>query len=218
MGSQQNRQWKVLNWNIRGINSPNKWEAIKKKVIDTGCDIICLQETKREQFDTSYIKNFCTAAFDAFEYLPSTGASGGCIIIWKSSKFQGVLDFTNEYNISVKLQSLLIDIPCEPERKPAFLEWFENIEMAEDCNWLVMGDFNLIRSPDDRNRPGGNTSEMLAFNNAISALGLIELPLKGRKYTWSKKLIGFLHHKIGHLIFQEQRHPPLQNTPHHVSQ
>jgi hypothetical protein len=30
-----------------------------------------------------------------------------------------------------------------------------------------------------------NREEMLMFNDAISKLGLVELPLKGRKYTWS---------------------------------
>ena len=48
-----------------------------------------------------------------------------------------------------------------------------------------MGDFNFIRSPKDRNRPGGDVNQMLLFNEAISNLGLIELPLKGRQCSWS---------------------------------
>uniref|UniRef100_A0A452XF66 Uncharacterized protein n=1 Tax=Aegilops tauschii subsp. strangulata TaxID=200361 RepID=A0A452XF66_AEGTS len=28
-------------------------------------------------------------------------------------------------------------------------------------------------------------NEMLLFNEAISKLGLVELPLRGRKYSWS---------------------------------
>jgi hypothetical protein len=48
-----------------------------------------------------------------------------------------------------------------------------------------VGDFNLIRSPQDRNRDGGNVNEMLLFNEEISNLGLVDIPLKGRKYTLS---------------------------------
>lgn len=48
-----------------------------------------------------------------------------------------------------------------------------------------MGDFNLYRSADNRNRPSGNFHDSLVFNNIISHLGLIELPIKGRSYTWS---------------------------------
>lgn len=50
---------------------------------------------------------------------------------------------------------------------------------------MIMGDFNLIRGQDDRNRPGGNVNEIFAFNEVISHLGLVELPLKGKMYTWS---------------------------------
>jgi hypothetical protein len=38
--------------------------------------------------------------------------------------------------------------------KQKFLNWFHIIEMAEDADWLVVGDFNLMRKPDDRNKPG----------------------------------------------------------------
>ena len=59
--------------------------------------------------------------------------------------------------------------------------------MPAMANWLLVGDFNLYRSPADRNRPGGDHSEMYLFNEAISALGLIELPLKGRRFTCTNK-------------------------------
>jgi hypothetical protein len=49
----------------------------------------------------------------------------------------------------------------------------------------VLGDFNFIRKPPDRNKPGGDVNDMLLFNEAISNLGLVELSLKGRKFTWS---------------------------------
>jgi endonuclease/exonuclease/phosphatase family metal-dependent hydrolase len=59
--------------------------------------------------------------------------------------------------------------------------------MPTDIDWLLVGDFNLIRYPENRNRPGGDVQEMLLFNEAISSLGLTEIPLQGRKFTWSNK-------------------------------
>ncbi|PVH33721.1 hypothetical protein PAHAL_8G054400 [Panicum hallii] len=44
-----------------------------------------------------------------------------------------------------------------------------------------------MRHPHNRNRPGADLSEMFLFNEAISALGLVEIPLQGRKCTWSNK-------------------------------
>jgi len=60
--------------------------------------------------------------------------------------------------------------------------------MPDTIDWLIVGDFNLYRNPEDRNRDGANFPAMLMFNDAISSLGLIELPLKGQRFTWSNKL------------------------------
>ena len=59
-----------------------KWNVIRDKITEMNCDIICLQETKRETFDIQFIRKFCSQDFDAFEFLPSLGASGGVITIW----------------------------------------------------------------------------------------------------------------------------------------
>jgi exonuclease III len=45
-----NKEMVILCHNIRGINSNVKQNFIKNKIQETGCDIICLQETKRENF------------------------------------------------------------------------------------------------------------------------------------------------------------------------
>lgn len=68
--------------------------------------------------------------------------------------------------------------------------------MPEDVDWLVLGDFNLIRRPENRNKEGGNVMEMLLFNDAISALGLNEIYLQGRKFTWSNKKTSPLLEKL----------------------
>lgn len=57
--------------------------------------------------------------------------------------------------------------------------------MDIDQNWILMGDFNFIRSVQNRNLPGGDMNEILIFNEIISNIGLIEIPLKGVSYTWS---------------------------------
>ena len=52
---------------------------------------------------------------------------------------------------------------------------------------MILGDFNLIRGPDNRNKPGGDPNSMMIFNNIIINLDLVEIPLKGRSFTWSNK-------------------------------
>jgi hypothetical protein len=44
---------------------------------------------------------------------------------------------------------------CTPEGKQLFLQLFHDYDMPEENDWLIVGDFNLIRRPRDRNKPGG---------------------------------------------------------------
>jgi exonuclease III len=75
------RTWKIINWNLRGINTFKRWLNLASKIDEFGCDIICLQETKGEAFHLEYIRNFRPMKFNKIEFLPSVGASGGLIII-----------------------------------------------------------------------------------------------------------------------------------------
>ena len=70
------RSWKILCWNVRGLNSDKKWDSIRDK---------------KEDLDLQFIRNFCPPIFDAFEFLPSHGASDGLVTIWKSYMFHVLL-------------------------------------------------------------------------------------------------------------------------------
>ena len=57
--------------------------------------------------------------------------------------------------------------------------------MAPEVDWMILGDFKLIRKIEDRNKPGGDLAEIFRFKAAFSHLGINEIVLQGRKYTWS---------------------------------
>jgi exonuclease III len=125
-----NRDWTILCHNIRGTNSERKWNAIRNNIQSSGCDIVCLQETKRENFDLTYIRKFCPRTFDKFTFIPSQGNSGGTMVIWKEAKLEGVMVFENEFAQSVEFRSKLtgqkwtltnIYAPCTSEGKLNFL-------------------------------------------------------------------------------------------------
>jgi hypothetical protein len=63
-----------------------------------------------------------------------------------------MLLFKNEFSISVKFSSnlslnewILTNIygPSHYDKKAQFLDWFGNIDMPKDLDWIIMGDFNL---------------------------------------------------------------------------
>ena len=81
------RTCKVLSWNVRGINSDTKWDSIRNKITESGCDILCLQEMKKASINSHFLKKICPTTFDSFAYIPSRGASGGMLVSWKASLF-----------------------------------------------------------------------------------------------------------------------------------
>lgn len=50
---------------------------------------------------------------------------------------------------------------------------------------LIGGDFNLLRSPADKNNPNFSWSLADAFNDFITECVLRELPRTGSRFTWS---------------------------------
>ena len=187
-----NRSSKILFWNIRGINSQEKWDAIRSKINESACQVLCLQETKRELFDNFYIRKFCPRSLDKFVFSPSVGNSGGLLTIWNSSIFEGALVQSNSYALTVKLSCRIDNTsfhltntygPSNPMQKHGFITWLTNLDTNGFDDWVLGGDFNLIRSPKNRNKPGGDTIEMNMFNNLISDLDLFEIPFSGRNFT-----------------------------------
>ena len=58
--------------------------------------------------------------------------------------------------------------PCIADKREEFLDWLSHIDMPPDTKWILMGDFNYIRYPSNRNREGGNFNDMMNFNEAIN--------------------------------------------------
>jgi hypothetical protein len=75
--------------------------------------------------------------------------------------------------------------PCQGEARENFVEWLFDLFIPDEEDWLLVGDFNFIRSPSNRNKPGGDVNHMLTFNNFIREQHLTELAIQGRQFTWS---------------------------------
>jgi exonuclease III len=122
------------------------------------------------------------------------GNSGGLIVIWNGTAFTGSLVSQSSFHITVELTCNIsfqkwhitnIYAPCNVEGRNEFMQWFTNLDSSVYDMWIIMGDFNMIRSSEDRSRPGGNHNIMLMFNSVIHQHDLEEIPIKGRAYTWS---------------------------------
>lgn len=167
---------------------------MRAKIEESGCSVFCLQETKMQSVDCSLIRKIAPKRFSKFSYVPSLGASGGILMGWNDAVLKGEIIWNQDFAITVAFTSRHSDQkwkpttvygPCHGERRDHFVQWLLDLHINIEEDWKLVGDFNFYRSSEDRNRGGGNYNDMEIFNSIISHHGLMEIPLKGRNFTWS---------------------------------
>jgi exonuclease III len=145
------------------LNSDKHQRALRSKIEESQCSIICVQETKCEVIDHKLIRSCCPKRFDSFVYSPSVVASGGILVLWNSAVFHGSLVELQRYGVIVNFISVhngdswnLVSVygPCQGELRDSFVNWLYNLHIPSGSNWLLLGDFNFIRSSENRNKPG----------------------------------------------------------------
>ena len=135
------------------------------------------------------------SVFSHWVILPAVGASGGILLAWRQDLGPATASRVDEHSISVQfspagLQPWWLTCVYGPqgdERKILFLQELRNVRSACQGPWSVLGDFNLITNAEDKNNGILNRAMMGRFRRLINELELKELPLQGRKFTWSNQ-------------------------------
>jgi hypothetical protein len=73
-------------------------------------------------------------------------------------------------------------------RRIHFLQELRDIRSTALGPWIIAGDFNLIYKVEDKNNNNYNRAMMGRFRKLIDDLSLRDIPLHGRKFTWSNQL------------------------------
>lgn len=183
-----------FSWNVRGLGDTQKCDKVLTELIDAKPHIVALQETKLSSLTPSKIRSFLPSHLDSSLYNASLRTTGGILTAWDSSQFTQISCLTRRYSNSVTLalvadgtQFCLTNVyatATAPE-KPAFLAELQEIVPTPDVPWIIMGDFNLIRTAADKNNNNFNRAEAAGFNDAIDNIGQLEIPLTDWSYTWS---------------------------------
>lgn len=183
----------VLNWNVRGLGDANKCAVIKELACDDNPDIICFQETKLSNCDIFKLRQVCRSKIKNFLTLNADGSRGGILLAW-SSLFTAIDSIVLTYSVTVVVKRGDFTFMCtgvygpqDDASKRIFLNELRSIRAMNDYAWILMGDFNLLRSELDTTSQVTNIGTMQDFNNFIDEAGLFETPLQGRTFTWSNK-------------------------------
>jgi hypothetical protein len=77
--------------------------------------------------------------------------------------------------------------PQDEGEKIEFLNELREIRGQCEGPWVIADDFNMIYSTEDKSNANLNRMFMGCFRRMVNDLDLKEIPLLGRRYTWSNE-------------------------------
>ena len=77
---------KILSWNVRDVNDPDKRKVIKNFLRIHKADLVCLQETKVQQMNIDMVRSLGVGRFLNWKALNAEGSAGGILLLWDNSR------------------------------------------------------------------------------------------------------------------------------------
>ena len=73
---------KILSWNVRGVNYPEKRMVIKNFIRTQRVDLVCLQETKIQGMNNALAHSIGVGRFLDWKALDAEETVGGILLFW----------------------------------------------------------------------------------------------------------------------------------------
>ncbi|XBH61752.1 hypothetical protein VPH35_116143 [Triticum aestivum] len=183
-----------LIWNGRGLNKPEKINAMGKLIRETHADLVGFSESKKESFSNAQIKSIDPNNDFTWNWMPAIGTAGGILVGIKQDDFK-----------IISVDILQFSVACLIKDKKDGRVWrfitvygaaYDNLklEVINELHntmeaWLgptiIGGDFNLVRSSEEKNTGSVNLHWVTLFNDWVNKYALIELKNYTRKFTWA---------------------------------
>ncbi|XP_058741999.1 uncharacterized protein LOC131614433 [Vicia villosa] len=180
--------------NIRGGGSWIKRKRISCIIQRGKADVFFIQESKLRSVSDIVARSFWGNSDVDFSFSESEGRSGGIIILWKASTISVVFSFRGTGFMGIKVSwknkfYYLVNVYAACSLSTKCNMWKELVDLKQkfrDGDWLIGGDFNAIKKRSER--VGSSLylhrSEWGEFSNFIDSCGLIDVPCKGKKFSW----------------------------------
>lgn len=81
---------KILSWNTRELVDQSKHLALKRSLKKLNPNLVLIQETKRDTFDSSIIRALWSSKDIGWTFVEAYGKTGGILTMWDESKISVV--------------------------------------------------------------------------------------------------------------------------------
>ncbi|CAI0395768.1 unnamed protein product [Linum tenue] len=186
--------FKVLSWNVGGAGNPHFIRALKLIIQTNQPDFLILLEPQVSGISANRVCG--KLGFPHIMRVEADGRRGGIWFCWKSDRFTVELTSACFQHLSVKVSTgfsqpfLITAVYASPRRSLQQHLWnsIQRISETNDLPWLLTGDFNSIRGPEEKSGPASAATlrSCKVFNDRINKAALIDLGFTGPKFTWTR--------------------------------
>ncbi|XP_071726763.1 uncharacterized protein [Rutidosis leptorrhynchoides] len=176
---------KIVSLNIRGFKQEGKVKWFKEICNQSRADIIAVQETKCGLVGDNWVEFLWGSKDFGFIQKEAIGRSGGMLLIWDTNAFVVNQAVERDYFLAIKgnwkghnCETIIVNVygPHSDDKKK---EMWTSLGLMEygDVAWVFCGDFNEVRSMDERKNSQFHERKAARFNRFIDSTRLIEVPL-----------------------------------------
>ncbi|KAK1308285.1 hypothetical protein QJS10_CPA09g00724 [Acorus calamus] len=188
------RATRCLSWNIRGLHDLDKQRALADVIKEQRVEVCCIQETKFEVLETSVLRAVGGDRLSEMVVKNAVGSSGGLLTVWDGVHWEAVDSKVGTFSVSVLLRCkssgwswICSNVYGPADGSGREILWAELSEAKAtwQAPWCLLGDFNITRFVEDRNRVGSISAPMRLFSEWIAEEALLDVPLANQSFTWS---------------------------------
>ena len=186
----------IISYNVRGLGRGVKWAMIRRMVRKEKVDMLCIQETKKENIVVSMCQALWGDKEVGWEWKATVNSTGGLLCLWSEEVFKlqnkvissGFILLVGQWLKEAQTVYIVnIYLPCDAQSKRNLWENIKQLRSSYHGGlWCVLGDFNNVRNNSERlsscHRGEGDNS-IREFNEWIEDMEL-DAPWMGRKFTW----------------------------------
>ncbi|GMI82837.1 hypothetical protein HRI_001953000 [Hibiscus trionum] len=183
----------LFTWNVRGLGRPEKIRAVTSVLKSCAPKIVFLQETKLSHLSLSAVRRLKNAGFSEVVVSPSIGSSGGLIVMWNGNwlkvrktiiKNRWVCLIGQIENMNGMCGFINLYTPNDLAGRKIVFEELSTVVVSLNLPVILGGDFNCVKSDDERLGLDSNIASMTAFSDFIQRNNFVDLPLVGERFTW----------------------------------
>ncbi|GJU64033.1 RNA-directed DNA polymerase, eukaryota [Tanacetum coccineum] len=176
------------------LGHKTKKEWIKALTNKYKLNVVAIQETKISNVSHMDVKFMWGNSNYDYVCSDSLGSSGGILCVWEASIFKKDYVTISDNFVAIygtwlpsnsKILFVVIYAPQQASCKRILWDYVSSLLGRWNGEAIIMGDFNEVRSSDERRGSCFNPSSARRFDQFNSSSGLVDVKLEGYTFTWS---------------------------------